>query len=407
MISDLSSLVVAAILAFAAPLICERLKIPIVVGEIIFGLAVGLIAFAALEFYDISILESSASLEFLALIGFIFLMFLAGLEIDFEILQEQGIKSLIYAIMIFGFTLAISYFIVSALSISEDPFFMSLVLSTTSVGVVLPTLRETGLSKTKAGQTIILSAIVADFATMILLTYYAIGMTIDVTGPGAMMPLIFIFFIVSLFFTIHLAGRLAIWHFPNTLVKFFSQDDATEMGVRASIAILFIFVAMSQTIGGEASTSIAILGAFMAGAVISFTFTKQAILEKKLFGLGFGFLIPFFFIHLGISFDFQSILEGTDLLGLMLVFLAIAFAVKLIPSLFLLPTFKARNTLAIGFLLASRLSLIIAAAEIGRELDIIDESMRSALILVGITTSIVCPMIFRRIYKPGVEEAIS
>ena len=85
-------------------------------------------------------------------------------------LQEQGIKSLLYAVAIFIFTLAISYFIVSGMNISNDPFFMSLVLSTTSVGVVLPTLRETGLSKTNTGQTIILSAIVADFATMILLT---------------------------------------------------------------------------------------------------------------------------------------------------------------------------------------------------------------------------------------------
>ncbi len=398
--TDLSSLVVAAILAFAAPLICERLKIPIVVGEILFGLGIGFIAFLILEFNGTVILESTPSLEFLALIGFIFLMFLAGLEIDFEILQKQGIKSLIYAIVIFVITLGISYGIVSALNMFEDAFFMSLVLSTTSVGVVLPTLRETGLSRTNTGQTIILSAIVADFATMIMLTYYAIGTSIEVPGIGSVLtPLLFILFIVSLFFTIYLIGRLAIWHFPKTLGKFFAKDDPTEIGVRASIAILFIFVAISGTLAEEVGESIAILGAFMAGAVMSFTFSKQAILEKKLFGLGYGFLIPFFFIYLGISFEFESVLGSIEIIEFLLIFLAIAFVVKIIPSLTYLTSFNTRNTLAIGFLLSARLSLIIAAAQIGLDLGLIDETMRSSLILVGVITSIVCPMVFRRVFR--------
>lgn len=389
-------------MAFVAPLIAERLRIPIVVGEILFGLVVGLVSFIALEYYGSNLISTSESLEFLALIGFIFLMFLAGLEIDFDILQEQGIRSLLFAILVFISTLALTFGIVYALDFSEDSFFMALVLSTTSVGVVLPTLRETGLNKTDAGQTIILSAIVADFATMMLLTYYAIQEDLALPGAGtAIAPLLFIGFIVSLFFTIYLIGRLAIWHFPRTLSRFFRTDDPTEMGVRASIAILFIFVAISGAVGGEASTSIAILGAFMAGAVIAFTFTRQAMLEKKLFALGYGFLVPFFFIHLGISFDFSALLGGFEVVILLTTFIAIAFIVKVIPSLFFLPMFKPRNTLALGVLLSARLSLIIAAAEIGTELGIIDQAQRSALILVGVVTSMLAPVLFRKIYDPA------
>lgn len=403
MISALFILVIVALLAFIAPLVCERIGIPIVVGEIIFGLAVGLGVFLYNWLTGGAPIEFVESLSFLSLIGLIFLMFLAGLEIDLNIIIAQGVRTVLKAVLIFEMTLMLSLVVVNYLALADDVFFMALVLSTTSVGVVVPTLRERGKSKTSEGQSIILSAIIADFATMTLLMVYTIKHSFPMQEAGiTSLPVLFLVFLFALFVAIYLVGRMAIWHFPDTLSRFFRMDDPTEMGVRGSIAILFIFVAISSMMAEEASKSIAILGAFLAGVVITLIFPHRKLLEKQLSGLGFGFFIPFFFIYLGLDFDFNSMLESQHLFIFIPLLLVVAYFVKVLPSLIFLPEYKMNKTLRMGILLSARLSLIIAAAEVGYEMGIIDQSLRCTIILVGVITSVISPILFRRL-SPEVE----
>jgi len=286
-----------------------------------------------------------------------------------------------------------------------DTFFMALVMSTTSVGVVVPTLRERGSTKTPIGQTIILSSIFADFATMTLLMVYAIEMSFPTTEVSmTAVPILFLIFLITLFLAIYLIGRGAIWRFPDTLARFFRMDDPTEIGVRGSIAILFIFVAISSMLGSEASKSISILGAFLAGVVITLIFPHRKILEKQLFGLGYGFFIPFFFIHLGLTFNFGDMLVASSLLLFIPILLITAYLVKIGPALIFLPNYGTRKTIAAGILISARLSLIIAAAEIGYEMGLLNSSLRSAIILVGVLTSVISPILFRKLVP---EEALT
>ena len=396
-------LVIVALLAFIAPLVCERIGIPIVVGEIIFGLIVGFGFWLYSTFVEHATFEFGEALSFLSLIGLIFLMFLAGLEIDMKIIFSQGIKTLLKAAVIFEITLIMSFLLVSMLDLTEHNFFLALVMSTTSVGVVVPTLRERRTSKTSEGQSILLAAIFADFATMTLLMLYTIGFSLETDSANVMaLPVLFLLFLLALFLAIFLVGRAAIWRFPNILARFFRMDDPTEIGVRSSIAILFIFVAISGMLADEASKSIAILGAFLAGVVLTLIFQQRELLEKQLSGLGFGFFIPFFFIHLGLTFDFTSTFGAQSLLWVIPVLFGIAYLVKLLPGLIYIPQFGSRKALGIGVLLSARLSLIIAAAEVGLEMELIDESLRSAIILVGVLTSVISPILFRRIF-PGAD----
>ncbi|MCK5310424.1 MAG: cation:proton antiporter, partial [Thermoplasmata archaeon] len=162
--SPLLILVIVALLAFIAPLVCERIGIPIVVGEIIFGLIVGIGVAMYSWLVGDGPVEFGESLKFLSLIGLIFLMFLAGLEIDLNVIFSQGPKTLLKAAMLFEATLILSYLAISLLAglfielSGVNTFFLALVLSTTSVGVVVPTLRERRSSKTDEGQTILLAA---------------------------------------------------------------------------------------------------------------------------------------------------------------------------------------------------------------------------------------------------------
>ena len=376
-ISPYFPLFAIAVFAFLIPIISNRIGIPAVVGEIICGIVIG---GSVLGIFT----GEEEGIKFLASFGFIFLMFLVGLEIDFSQVEVHGAKVFILGTLIFLLTLGISIFLTHQLGYG---FFMALVLSTSSVGLIVPMIREVKALKTELGQTILISAFIADFTTMLLLTVYTLHHEEGITWELFLIALVFI-----LFFAVYYFGRFAIWHYPERLSKWFKSDQPSEIGVRASFALLLVFVVLAEVVGVEA-----ILGAFLAGVMLSLLFRGGTVLEQKLYGIGYGFLIPIFFISVGMQFDFGALTEGGFYLVPML--LLIAFVVKIVPSLLLRIRHSLKDSISAGVLLSSRLSLIIAVAAVGMELALIDTATGSAIILLAIITSISCPTIFKRLYQ--------
>jgi len=362
-------------LAFFAHLVSKWINAPVIVTEIILGIIIGRNV--------LGLIGEDAAIELLALLGFIFLMFLAGLEIDFNQIENRGWGSLFKGLLMFALILTLSHILVSFLG---HGFILALVLSTTSLGVVMPTLRTLGLTKTQEGQSILLTAMVADFLAVLLLTFYAVWLR----DPRELR----IYVVLSLFIAYaaaYLAGKKALWHFPEFLSSWFKPEQPTEVGVRAAIAIMLAFVAYSRLVGVEE-----ILGAFLAGALLSMLFRGGSILEEKLYAIGYGFLIPVFFIWVGANFRFDLLLNRQGL-SIIPPLLAAAFIVKIIPSLLVNHrTLAIKDAVAAGVLLTSNLSLVIAAAEIGKRLGLIDEALEAAIIFLAIFTTILCPMAFRR-----------
>ena len=373
-ISPYILLLVIAVFAFIIPILSGRIGIPAVVGEIVCGIILGLLGFSIEA-------EGMLVIDFLASFGLIFLMFLVGLEIDFSKVEVHGAKLFIIGTFVFIVTLGISIFLTHQLGYG---FYLALILSTTSVGLIVPTIRELGLLKSEFGQTILISAFIADFTTMLLLTVYTIQFKKGITGEMFLIALVFI-----LFFAVYYVGKLAIWHYPERLSTWFKSDQPSEMGVRAAFALLLVFVALSEIANVEA-----ILGAFLAGVMFSLLFRGGTVLEQKLFGIGYGFLIPIFFISVGMQFDLGALAGGG--IYLVPILLVIAFVVKLAPSLLFLVRYSVKDSISAGVLLSSRLSLIIAMAAVGLELGLIDTTMESAIILLAIITCIICPTIFRK-----------
>lgn len=251
----------------------------------------------------------------------------------------------------------------------------------------MPMMRETGMLKTELGQTIIISAFIADFTTMLLLTVHTLHLEKGITWEMYLIALVFILFVA-----VYYVGKLAIWHYPERLSKWFKSDQPSEIGVRASFALLLVFVVLAEVIGVEA-----ILGAFLAGVILSLLFRGGTVLEQKLYGIGYGFLIPIFFINIGMQFDMGALSRGG--IYLVPILLLIAFAVKIVPSLLFLIRHSLKDSISVGVLLSSRLSLVIAVAAVGMELGLIDVTMGSAIILLAIITSISCPTIFKRMQR--------
>jgi Kef-type K+ transport system membrane component KefB len=332
-------------------------------------------------------LESSLGgewLPFLAHFGFLMLMFHAGLEIDFRALQKEKTKNLILYFLLFAFTLAMAYGIGRALGYG---FFLALVLSTTSLGLMLPALRELQLSKTSLGQSILVSATLADFFTITTLTGLVLYKDFGI-GLQLFRPLLVIILFAVLLWLI----KLLAWWYPHHASRLLGQSDAQELGMRATFALLFVFVGLSQLMGLEP-----ILGAFLGGCLLSIIFENRGLLETKMAGFSYGFLIPIFFIHVGMNFPFEA-LKDVSFIFFTAQLLVAAIAVKILPSFFLrFRGFSWKRCILVGTLLSARLSLIIAAAEIGVEKGLLSAHLEPSIITLALVTASLAPVFFRRL----------
>ncbi|WP_414051807.1 monovalent cation:proton antiporter family protein [Bacillus pumilus] len=396
--TSVSSLVVVIIVAFFTPLLLHRFKltVPVVVAEIIMGLIIGK---SGLQL----VVEHDAWLDTLSMLGFIFLMFLSGLEIDFSSFESKkkarelpnGLKepntfkaATIIFLGVFSISFILSYAFVLA-GFIQNAFLMTLIISTISLGVVVPTLKEEKLMQTNIGQIILLVAVIADLVTMILLAVFS---SIYGDGTGNMWLLLLLFAAGIL---LYLFGRVF-----KTKSIFQSMSKGTvQIGTRAIFTLIIVLVALSESLGAEN-----ILGAFLAGVLVSLLSPNKELVQQ-LDSFGYGFLIPIFFVMVGVDLNIWALFKDpTIMIMIPLLFIALLVS-KLIPILYLKKWYDMKKVIGSGFLLTSTLSLVIAAATIGERLGVINHKMSGALILVAVLTSILTPVWFKALFKK--EQAAS
>lgn len=387
-------------LAFIVPVMAtrlQRLRIPIVVGELLAGIIIGRSGF--------DLVGHSEILDFLAEFGFAFLMFLSGLEIDVNLFSppvgERGRKNwlarpMTMAIAILMGTLLLSFgatSLLSSMGILENPLLLGLILSTTSLGVVVPVLKEKKLISGRYGQAMLVTASVSDFVTLLLLT-----IVIAARSQGLTLDLLLIPALLAVFF---IATRMVPYMKRQTVVQRLIDDlsqATTEVRVRGAFALLVAWVVLAEALGIEL-----ILGAFLAGVIAGMISTGESGARQKLDGIGYGFFIPIFFINVGIGFNLPALFASSKALLLVPIMLGVAYMVKLVPSLLFRLRFTWRETFSAGFLLSSRLSLIIAASAIALELGEISEATNAAAILLAILTCTISPIIFGGVLRQQEE----
>lgn len=393
------SLVVVVFTAFFTPIIVNRLRInflPIVVAEILMGIIIG--------HSFLNLVERDSILNILSTLGFIFLMFLSGLEIDFKAFkrdksstkQEEKVKKqepghLQLAIVVFMFIMIISIvfaYMFKWFGLIDDVLLMVIIISTISLGVVVPTLKEMNIMRTTIGQFILLVAVLADLVTMILLTAYG---TLHASGNTSLWLIgsLVVFTIVFYF----LGGFFKKAQFLQKLM-----DGTTQIGIRAVFALILLLVALAEGVGAEN-----ILGAFLAGVVVSLLNPDEDMVEK-LDSFGYGFFIPIFFIMVGVDLNIPELVKEPALL-LIIPFLILAFLIsKLIPVFYIRRWFDMKTTISSAFLLTSTLSLVIASAKIAEQLGTISPEISGILILSAVITCVFVPIIFKKMF-PMPDEA--
>ncbi|WP_157094458.1 MULTISPECIES: monovalent cation:proton antiporter family protein [Metabacillus] len=395
--ASVTSLVIVILAAFLTPILLHRLKMnfmPVVVAEIIVGLIIGKSGFNAVS--------EDMWLETLSMLGFIFLMFLSGLEIDFSAFAggkkkeklPSGknapntflVSSVIFA-GIFVLSLLLSYFFV-LIGLMDNAFLMTLIISTISLGVVVPTLKDAQIMKSNIGQIILLIAVIADLVTMVLLAVFA-----SVYGGGDSNTWLLLILFGAGVLLYFLGKSFKNRSFIETMSK-----GTIQIGTRAVFTLIIVLVAISETIGAEN-----ILGAFLAGVLVSLLSPNKEMVQK-LDSFGYGFLIPIFFVMVGVDLDIWALFKDPKIFLLIPLLIIALLISKIVPVLYLKRWYDMKTTLASGFLLTSTLSLVIAAATIGERMEIITSEMSGALILVAVITSIVTPIFFKKLFPVHKNE---
>jgi Kef-type K+ transport system membrane component KefB len=362
------------------------LRVPSAVGYLLFGV---LLHVGVIQLGD----EEMRWLTQLGDLGLLFLMFLSGLEVDISLLRPESWRGasfnpLVLAATAFLATLLFSYVI--ALVVARvvpghvNPWMLTLLFSTTSLGIILPILEETDILHTGFGQVLLLYALLADLCTMLLISLF-ISATTSGRLSDFLVALILFPLVVLAYPAIQLARRYQ-------QARALAGDMQNRM--RAMVALMAAFCAIADFSGSEP-----ILGSFLVGILVSaipFAFKKR--LRDYSHGIGYGFLIPVFFISVGLNFNLSMVHQKESLEWVPLL-LTIAFLVKVLPAFVFRQHFGPRQTLAAGFLLSARLSLIVAAADIGVRIGALPEFLSEAIVVVAVTTCLLSPILFVYLHR--------
>ena len=378
------TLVLMTVGAIAMPSLAKRIAIPVAVAEILFGFTIGASGF------DLAGDPNNPFIRFLSDLGFAFFLFLAGLEIDFlEI--ENRLRELILpfalSLLAFGFSMTATHFL-------DLGIWVGLAIGATSVPLLLAVVREMKLNESSLGKQMIAIAAMGELVTIFLLS--AVEIHAVSNGNPKRMLLGFVLLISLVLIAVLGASllRMLNWWRPTLFKQMIRHDDPSELGIRVGFAMMFTFIGLSILAKVEP-----FLGAFVAGAILSFVIRDKGALEHKLASMAYGFFVPIFFIHVGMRLEITLELLTNNFFEIILL-VAIMFVSKFIPGLLLV--FRKMNfkqCTATCSLLAAPLTLVIAIMELGVHSGGVSPVMSAKVITAGILASLLFPSLARKLLK--------
>ncbi len=375
-------LLVISVGAFIIPFISRKLMLPSAVGEILFGLVIG-VFFSRTE-------ETFTIIHFLGSLGFLILMYLAGLEINFEKIKITPKRNLIIYLISILIIIILSFLLVMY---TNQPKINILIYLTIAIGLLYPVLKDSNLIKTDFAQSSLIIGSIGEVVSLIFISgffmYFKYGFSKE---TFIHLFEIYLFFFIA-YITLKIFQLYAWWN-PEKAHKLIKTDDPTETAVRANFANMFIFVALASLLGLEY-----IIGAFFGGMLFAMVFKKRHEIQEKISSFGYGFLIPVFFIEVGLRFDLFQLLKKDTVIGACLITITILL-IRFVAAIPLpLAGFSIKETLAFPFALSMPLTLLVAIATLGLETEVIDEEYASMIILASLISGTIYPWLFKFIIR--------
>jgi Kef-type K+ transport system membrane component KefB len=386
---EFTNLLIVAAAAFVAPLalgLAPAVRLPAVVLEIVLGIVLGPSVLGWARVDD--------PVELMSLLGLAFLLLLAGLEVEFERFRGTLLK-----LSGLGFVVSFGVALVYALGLHagglvKSPLLIAIIASATSLGIVIPVLKDSGESGTQFGQIVLAGASIADVATILLLSLF---FSEESSGLGAQLSLLAAFAALALTVAFALLGAERSTRLSAALLRL--QDTTAQIRVRGAFVLLVGFVVLAERFGLEA-----ILGAFVAGAVLKLVdrdrMMTHAHFHQKLAEAGFGIFVPFFFVASGIKFDGGALFAKSSTLALVPLFVGLLLAARALPALLYRPLLDGRHVAAAGLLQATSLGFIVVASQIGMDLGLITKGTGAAFVAAGLVSVLVFPLAALTLLRP-------
>ncbi len=371
---------VAAVASLAVTLLSPRIALPVVVVELVFGIIVGP------QVLDIANLDSST--EFFGNLGLGMLFFFAGYEIDFERIRGQP---MIRAGIGWIFSLGLAYAIaggLAAASIVVSDLYTGSAMATTAIGTLIPILRDAGELRTSFGTYLLAAGSSGEFGPILLVTL------ILSTGHPLHEALILLLFVAAAVFTGAVAVRSA-WTGWPALERTF--ESSSQLAVRLAVVLIFGLVALATQLGLDL-----LLGGFVAGMITRLALQghELAVFESKLMAVGYGFLIPFFFVTSGMAFNVDELFSSTTALLKLPMFVALFLLIRGLPALLLYRRLlDFRDRVALGVFCATELPLVVAITTLAVQVGDMRESTATALVGAAIISTVVYPLLGLRLRR--------
>lgn len=374
------------IVLFAALFFSEvfkRLHLPWVVALILGGIIIGP--------FGLKIFTPNTTIDFLAEIGLIFLMFMAGLETKLSSFRrlEKGKFTLPLLNGGLPFLVGLGLGIFFGLEL-RAALLLGIVFISSSVAVILPSLEANKLLKTKLGKSIVATTILEDIASLVLLS-----ILFQTVSPLTNLPL-------PAFYALLLATLVALrWVIPRirkfSLVKTEREKGLFQRELRTILAILIGTVVSFQLLGLHP-----IIAGFFAGFVLSESVTSKE-LKDKLRVLSYGLFIPIFFIVVGTKTDIGVFFETKDIAVFTVLLIAGSIASKFIAGMIAgkLNNFSLKEGALIGVATIPQLSTTLAIAFTGFKLEILSDELIAALVALTIVTTLISPLLIKFIVSTG------
>jgi Kef-type K+ transport system membrane component KefB len=375
-----SGLLIVAAVAFLAPFLLgllPGLRLPAVVIEIVAGIVVGPSV--------LGWVEVDQTIAVVSTLGLAFLLFLAGLEIDFARLRGPVLR---LAALGFGISFVLALVVAGGLKAAglvDAPLLVAITLVATSLGVLIPVLKDAGQSGSTLGQVVIAAGSIADFGAIILLSIFFTGEG----GTGSTLLLIGSLLALAAAVLLVVRGAERSSRISADLLRL--QDTTAQIRVRGAMVLLVGFAAIAEALGLEA-----ILGAFAAGAILTLLDADREMTHPqfrlKLEAIGFGFFIPAFFVTTGVRYDLGALLASASTVLMVPLFLAALLLVRGLPALLYRRLLGTRQAAIAGLLQATSLPFIVAATAIGLDLGVVDAATSAALIAAGLLSVVIFPV---------------
>jgi Kef-type K+ transport system membrane component KefB len=388
-------LLALAAAAFAAPLAARaipRRLVPPVVIEVLVGIAIGP--------QGLGLVHPTGGVYTLYLLGFGFLLFLAGQEIEvkrfrgptFRVTGASFVVSLVLSIPV--------AFILRLIAPSTDVRLMALAMTASSLGVMVPVLRDANEVNTDFGQLAIMAGSVGEFGALLLLT---VLFSADPEPTWTQVAYVAALGAAAL---VGAVGLRRAWRSPWLRQNLLATDQTTsQLRVRGAFVVLLTFAAIAHSFGVDA-----LLGAFVGGVVLNVADSDDRPTQERYHGklnaIGYGFLVPVFFIATGVQFDVKSLFASGASLALLPALVVGILIVRAAPAVLYRRQLGARPAAAAGFLQATTLTFPVVVAELGRSLSLLSSATAAAFVGAALLSVLIFPAVALALqpWSPGGTE---